>query len=319
MAASVKTRKTSPSDLTSRAPVSQQESANVTGTLGAAAAETLYKAIETQAKAVVQVLVKAETSLKGHLGDILRLSDEDHVAYRAALEKHVNEIGVAAKNAGLDVTKYRQSDKTVNYIYVSLSEWKRLYLAVQAGFLANDPAWKDMPWGEIKKGASDYLKASAAKAEQARLREQAVKITADLADPKMPALARKKAEASLAMVNVQMEEAAVQVNPAKKSEAKPKSLIELIEGLVKGRPIAEVETAFAWLGSYIVGVYKPGERVVNTAKQAVAAAKAEADKTGAPAPTINADKPASNDTQERAAASNATTKAKARRARKSAK
>jgi hypothetical protein len=175
-----------------------------------------------------------------------------------------------------------------------------------------------MPWGEIKKGASDYLKASAAKAEQARLHEQAQKIAADLADPKLPELARKKAEAALAMVNVQMEEAAVQVPAGKKTESKPKTLIQLIQGLVEGRPIQDVEAAFTWLGSYIIDKTK-SDRLVNTGKQAVAKAKAEADKTGAPAPTVNGDKPASNDDQERAAASNAATKAKARRARKSSK
>jgi hypothetical protein len=294
MATSVKT---SPSDLSTRKPVSEQASADVKGTAGSAAATVLIKAVETQAGLVADVLNKAEKSLKGCLKDLFKLSADDHVAYRATIGTEVERLNKEAEKAKLTLTQYRAADKRINYAYVTLSEWKRLSNAIQAGYKPDT----DKPWGEIKSGATDWINTRQAEAKQAELNEQAKKLAADLAKPDLDSKQRKVAEAGLALVNAQIEAGPVNVPSGKGGrKAVVKSLIDEMKALVDGRPIGDVEAAFVWLGTYIVEQYKPAARVVNTElKRVEAATKGQ----GVPAEVkLNEQEHAANDKHERAVA-----------------
>jgi hypothetical protein len=298
MATSVKT---SPSDLTTRKPVSEQASADVRGVAGLGAAAFLIKTIGETADKVVTVLNAAEKSLKACLADLLPLSGEDHVAYRDTLRFEVAKLNKMAEDAKISMTDYRAADKRVNYLYVTLSEWGRLSSAIQSGYLSNDPAYKDKPWGEIKRGASDWLKTKAAEIKQAELSEQAKKIAEDLKRTDLKAADRKVAEASLALVNAQIEAGPVNVPSGKGGRNRvTKSLIDEMKALVSGRPIGDIEAAFVWLGTYIVEQYKPAARVVNTElKRVEAATKGQ----GVPAEVkLNEQEHAANDHHEKAVA-----------------
>jgi hypothetical protein len=290
--------KTSPSDLTTRKPVSETASADVKGTAGSAAAAVLIKAVDDVAKAVAIALNRGEASLKGHLKDLFKLSADDHVAYRASLQTHVDGLNKEAEKAKLTLTQYRQADKRINYVYVTLSEWKRLSNAIQNGYKPDT----DKPWGEIKQGATDWNNTKQAEAEQAKLSEQAKKLAADLAKPDLDSKQRKVAEAGLALVNAQIEAGPVNV-PSGKGGRKPaaaKSLIDEIGALIEGRPIGDVEAAFVWLGTWLVEKYKPAARIVNTElKKVEAASKTQ----GVPAEVkLNEQEHAANDKHERAVA-----------------
>src|SRR5258706_8145842 len=112
----------SASNVMERPPVSGQESADVRGTHGSGFAQVLIRAVEQFAEKEV----KTQTSLKDRLKGMLDFSGDDHIAFRADLQRWSDAVKGEADKAKLTVTQYRQSAPIGDYTYVTLSVFRSL-------------------------------------------------------------------------------------------------------------------------------------------------------------------------------------------------
>jgi hypothetical protein len=244
-------RKSSPSNVAEMKPVSKAAAAAmVNGAIGSALAEVFFQYEETRA----QHVLGEQKSMKERLKEIANLpGNKEHVAFRETLAAHVKEINKEAEGFKLKLQDYLDSSPFKAHIYSSLSMWQKMSRACELG-----TGWinYEKPWAEISKAATQALNASAATAEQAKLREQAAKIKADT---KMTE-ARKEAE--IAVINAKMKAAAVKGSPTAKTApgqtttATPESNYEKAIKLLDQLDIGTLEKVAAWLQKRIESAHK---------------------------------------------------------------
>jgi hypothetical protein len=267
------------SDLQSRAPVSGKASADGSGHNGAALAVVFIKMAEEQGDAVAKVTNANAKSNKDKLRDLFKLTADDHIAFRLELEKRRLEIEKGAEKAGISIAAYREADPKEDYVYVQISTWRMLSTAMQNTFKPD----MDLPWLQILSSARDHNNKVKAQEEQKKLHAELVKVQADT---KMP---KELKEATVLVLNQKMADAAIKANPRARTStttgtttptptAAPKSLIALVEPLIKDRPVSEVEELFVWLGQFISTKTKSGARLVNETM------KKHGENVGVPAP-----------------------------------
>jgi hypothetical protein len=244
-------RKSSPSNVAEMKPVSKAAAAAmVNGAIGSALAEVFFQYEERRA----ENLLKDHKSMKDRLREIAGLpGNKEHVSFRETLAIHVKEINAEADKFKLKLTDYLDSNPAAAHIYSSLSMWQKMSRACELG-----TGWinYEKPWAEISKAATQALNASAATAEQARLREQAAKIKADT---KMTE-ARKEAE--IAVINAKMKAAAVKGSPTARqapgqtTQATPESNYDKAIKLLDQLDIGTLEKVAAWLQKRIESAHK---------------------------------------------------------------
>jgi hypothetical protein len=244
-------RKSSPSNVAEMKPVSKAAAAaTVNGAIGSALAEVFFQFEEKRA----QHILGEQKSMKDRLREIAGLpGNKEHVAFRETLAAHVKEINKEAEGFKLKLQDYLDSSPYKAHMYSSLSMWQKMSRACELG-----TGWinYEKPWAEISKAATQALNASAATAEQARLREQAAKIKADT---KMTE-ARKEAE--IAVINAKMKAAAVKGSPTARqapgqtTQATPESNYEKAIKLLDQLDIGTLEKVAAWLQKRIESAHK---------------------------------------------------------------
>ena len=109
-------------------PVKTKASAPVTGANGGALASVIIKEAEQKGRADL----KAEKPMKARLFDLIKLNGDDHVAFRASLQKYLDGVEADAKKLGLTVTQHREANAVVNSICSTLSMWRKLVFPTAA-------------------------------------------------------------------------------------------------------------------------------------------------------------------------------------------
>lgn len=258
-------------------PVKTKASAPVTGANGGGLAAKIIK----DAEAKGQADLKAEKPMKARLFDLIKLNGDDHVAFRASLQKYLDGVEADAKKVGLTVTQHREANAVVNSICSTLSMWRKFSRAISAGFKPEfDPKTGHMPqtWAMISRLASEHLDTAKAKAEQDKLVAERNKIEADTGmDPIVK-------QGELQRINLAMEGKAVKVGSTSKRGRKPLEFTVELERFFENRPLQQLEQAHTWLGD-LIGLMKTAEASPIHTPAMVA-------KQGAPEPKVEVPAPA---------------------------
>jgi hypothetical protein len=151
-------------DIATQKPVSGKASAGGKGHVGAALATVFMR--EDEAK--IRSDLKATDSLKARLRRLAKLSEPDHIEFRATMEARRDELKAQAKAAGFDkwtewFTKGGEEGLVGRSLNTGLSLWQRLSTACQKG-----TTWIDyeLSWGALTAKATEFNNAQGASSGQ---------------------------------------------------------------------------------------------------------------------------------------------------------
>lgn len=140
-------------DIREKTPVSTKASAGGKGHNGAALATVFLQEDERSAREAW----KKQESMKDRLKKLCKLTEPDHVEFRATLEEKRAEIRAAAEKAGMSQADYFKSGaegSIANVLNVSVSLWQKMSVAAQNGFKPD----YSMGWNDLSQKATEFNK-----------------------------------------------------------------------------------------------------------------------------------------------------------------
>lgn len=110
-----------------------------------------------QADATAEAELKTAETRKQTLGRLLKFTREDHLEFRKALQARLDEYKASAETLGLTLSAFQQSDPKANSVTVTVSLWKKMSEAIEAGYRPE----MDQPWAYISAQATAALMSKA--------------------------------------------------------------------------------------------------------------------------------------------------------------
>lgn len=123
------------------------------GNSGAALGLLIVKTAEAEATAEE----KKTESRKDTLRRLEKFTREDHLAFRAELDKCEREYKTLAEAAGFSLTAWRAMVPRCNSVIVTVSLWRKMSMAVETGLDVD----YEQPWAYISQKATDAIASKA--------------------------------------------------------------------------------------------------------------------------------------------------------------